>query len=482
MSTVTTNTAPQALLDNEEKISVWEKMGYGTGDLASCLIWGTLSMYLMYFYTDIFGISAAAAGFMIMILRALDAFVDPGVGVIADRTRTKMGKYRPYLIWFSIPFAVAVIFTFTTPAHLTGGHKLLYAYISYGSMMILYSVVNIPYSALLGVVTNNPVERTSFSSFKYLGAYLGGFVVSISLLPLAAHFGGNNIQHGWSIVMTLYIIAAVILFYVAFLSSKERVSPPPAQKRTPLIRDIKDLTSNLPWIILFIVSLLMILMSALGGTLSMYYFKYYVGTQVFMGHVIHLDVLASFFNTTGQIVTIIGVLVVPFIVKRFGKKKTFIAYFIIAAVIGIPTYFIAPNQLGLMFLINIIGNFFGGPTSVLLWAMYADSADYSEWKHGRRATALVFSVAILAQKLAWAVASGICGFLLSAAGFDANHVQDSQVIHLILNLRSFIPLYIGIVGIVFMFFYSLNDKKIKQVNEELAARRELQAHSIEVTK
>jgi GPH family glycoside/pentoside/hexuronide:cation symporter len=456
--------------EKSSKLKFIEKAGFGLGDTASCLVWQTISLYLLFFYTDVFGLEAVAAGFMIMLLRSLDAIIDPIVGMIADRTKTRWGKFRPYLIWFSIPLFITVVATFSTPDFSSSG-KLVYAYITYGLMMIMYSIINIPYSSMLGVLTSDPMERTSLSSFKFIGAYVGGLIISAALLPVAKSVGGSNVAHGWQVSMLIFGSIAVVLYFFTFILTKERVQPMPSQK-TSIKKDLKDLFTNYPWVLLLFISLSMILFVASRLNITTYYFKYYVGKQILWGKEFGFEEMASAFNTLGMIFAILGVMVVTWVAKRLGKKNTFLLYFIIACVSTGAYYFLSPQDILLMFILQVIGSFVGGPLSTLIWAMYADTADYSEWKNNRRATGLVFSAAIMAQKFGWAIGTAFTGWLLTKFGFSPNMEQNADVKNLICLLMSLIPIGAGIISIILTLFYNLDDKKMKSIEKDLIERRE----------
>ena len=257
-----------------EKLPFREKFAYGFGDLASVLYWQTFMAYILFFYTDVFGITAAAAGTMLLVTRLWDGVNDPMMGVIADRTETRWGRFRPYLLWLCVPFAVMGVLTFTTP-DLSGGGKLVWAYVTFTLLMMLYTAINIPYSALLGVVTADPVERAQVSSIKFIFAYTAGMIVSFTLLPMAARLGAGNDQRGWQLSFVVYDIAAVCFFLIAFIFVRERIKPV-AKERTPIRQDLKDLLRNRPWVMLLLTTITMILFIASRLTVTAHYFKYYV--------------------------------------------------------------------------------------------------------------------------------------------------------------------------------------------------------------
>ncbi len=268
-------------IPREDRISLKEKIGYSFGDAASNLYWKTFEWYLMFFYTDVFGISAAAVGTMLMVTRLADAVADPVMGSIADRTQTRWGHFRPYVLWGALPLAVAGVFTFTTP-HLSGGGKVIYAYITYSLLMFIYTAVNIPYSALMGVISPNSLERTSISSIRFIGAFTAGTFIQYFTLKFVNWFGQGNEARGWQLTMVFYGILAIILLVLCFLTTHERVTPPAAQK-SDLGRDMQNLFTSIPWIMLVGVLLLVLAAFAVKGSASTYYFKYYLHRESLSG-------------------------------------------------------------------------------------------------------------------------------------------------------------------------------------------------------
>ncbi len=457
---------------DKQKLSFWEKAGYGCGDLASVLFWQTIMVYLFFFYTDVYGLTAAAAGTMMGVSRLLDAFIDVGVGMTADRTSTRWGKFRPYLLWMSVPLGVAAVITFITPGFGPTG-KLVYAYITFILFMFFYSAINIPYTSLLGVISSDPNERTSASSFKFVGAYLAGFIVSISALPLAKYLGGGNSGKGWPITMAIYAAAAVVFFLITFASTHERIQPM-AKEKTSIRGDLKDLMKNTPWIILFAVTILFILFVCIRLAVTTHYFKYYVGEQrvALLGRTYGFEWLTSAFNAIGQAFSLIGVLLVPWFTRVVRKKRAVLILFITAILCTGSFFLFSPGQLLLIFGVQVIGSLTGGPISAVLWAMYADTADYSEWKTGRRATGLVYSASIMSNKIGWAVGTAIAGFILGAYGFVPDVAQNAGVLMGLKSMMSVIPLAFGLVAfLLLLFFYKLDDDIMKKIKEELEARR-----------
>jgi GPH family glycoside/pentoside/hexuronide:cation symporter len=449
------------------KLTLAEKIGYSCGDFASVLFWQTISLHLIFFYTDVFGIGAAAAGIMISLSRVWDSINDPLMGIIADRTRTRWGKFRPYLLWMAIPLAAAAVLTFSTPP-LSPGGKLIYAFITFNLFMMFYTAINIPYSAMLGVLTPDPAERTVLSSFKFFGAYIGGLVVSAGLLPLVKWVGGSGTSpFGWTVAMAVFGAAAVVLFFITFLSTKERVQPSVSQQTT-IWRDIADLLTNVPWLLLVFSTFAMLLWVSLRLGVINYYFKYYIAPGQY-------EKWGSVFNAAGMLASLAGVAAVGWIARRIGKKKAFLLLFTAANLLTFSFLFYTPNHLFLIMAAQVVGSFAGGPLTPLIWAMYADAADYSEWKNHRRATGLVFSASTMAQKFAWAAGALFTGWLLHWFGYQPDVEQPQRVILGFRLLMSAIPAVAGLISILIMVFYNLDEEKMKQIGHALEERRAAEA-------
>lgn len=725
------------------KLSLKEKLGYATGDFASNLFWQPFTIFLLYYYTDIFGLSAAAVGTMFLVTRVWDTFFDPLVGIIADRTQTRWGKFRPYLLWLAIPFGVIGALTYLAP-DLSQGGKLIFAYVTYTLMMMIYSLINVPYSALLGVISPDPHARESAASYKFVFAFLAGIIIQAATLPLVNQLGkgdtqivdtrlendkliltekgtgsarvivsaidslgssqstefvvkilkegltppkinaqpptdtlwagfntyeidltqffkvssdeslkfevqsdnprvakvsvknnkltiyekgkglatitinasnragtatltlpiviseagnsfprvvapsqpltlernfkshaisitnlfadadreplhyfatssdpkvvgvtvkdgqlvikevglgisrillyaydsrggfacdtlhisvvqpGNNppvVQHplsnlmldkgfksdticlasvfsdvdgnhltysitvvneakGYFHTMSVFALIAILMFFVTFATTRERVQPI-SEKVSSIKDDLKDLLQNKPWLALFALSIFMQIYVAVRQSAIIYYFKYYVGNTQ----------LASLYLVAGTLASLAGAFLIQFAAKKYGKKSSFIVLIVMGSLFTILTYYVKPDQLLPMFALQTILQFFTGPLSPLLWAMYTDSADYSEWKTGRRATGLILSASVFSLKFGWAIGSAITGWLLAYFGFQANVLQNAHAQDGIRLLISYIPT-IGLVLAGFtMLFYRLNEKTLAQMTAELAQRR-----------
>ena len=466
-----------------------EKFSYGFGNMASCLYWQTFMVYLTIFYTDIFGISAAAAGTMIGLSRSLDAFLDPVMGMIADRTHSRWGKFRPFLLWFCVPMAVMGVLTFTVPG-LGASGKLVWAYATYNALMLLYTVINIPYIALLGVISPDPNERTALASIQFVGAFAGGIIVSATLLPMSkvgGWLGAATVERGWQLSFVLYGAAAVLFFLTTFLNTRERVSPPKTQK-TSILRDLGDLLTNGPWLVVLGATITFILSVALRSSVTAHYFKYYVGSQTLTlpsflpasaagTQVWGWEGLVSIFNTSNQVASLLGVMLIPAFSRVTGRKTAVVLLSGVACAATASYYFLRPDQLALIFGINVVSSLAGGPVTALLWAMYADTADYAEWKRGRRATGLIFSASIFSQKQGWAIGAWVALALMQSVGFVANTVQTQASLHGLVLLMSVLPASLGILSLLIVLFYPLNEARMARIAGDLKERRGLEAAS-----
>jgi len=466
------------------KLPFKEKFAYGFGDLASVLYWQTFMLYFTYFYTDVFLIPASVAATMFLVSRIWDGVNDPLMGIIADRTKTRWGKFRPYLLWLCVPFAIMGVLTFTVPDFSLNG-KIIWAYVTFILIMMLYTAINIPYTALMGVISPDSNERTSVSSIKFLFAFAAGIIVSATLLPMTKILGGGNDAQGWQYTFMIYGVAAVIFFLIAFKGTRERVLPPKSQKMS-IKQDLKELVTNKPWLILLAATITFILFVAVRSSVTVHYFKYVIGQQEltlpFLGTSNYsFEAMTSIYNTVGQVSSLIGAVLVSWFAKKIGKKNAFYVLFIMAIFSTGILYFLTAKQLGLIFFFQVTGSISGGPLSVLLWAMYADTADYGEWKNGRRSTGLVFSASTMSQKFGWAFGAFVALTLMSQVGFQPNTDQSADSIHGLRLLFSLIPATVGILSMLILIFYPLNDKVVKEMGHDLELRRKDAGESVDLS-
>jgi GPH family glycoside/pentoside/hexuronide:cation symporter len=442
-----------------DRVCLKEKIGYSLGDAASNLYWKTFEFFLIIFYTDVFGISAAAVGTMLLVTRIADAVADPVMGAIADRTKTRWGHFRPYVLWFALPLAVAGVLTFTTP-DLGGGAKLVYAYVTYALLMFLYTAVNIPYTALMGVMTPNSVERTSISSIRFIGAFTAGVFVQYFTLRFVKVFGQGNETRGWQLTMVLYGVLAVILLALCFASTRERVVPPP-QQDSNLKRDLRELLGSRAWLVLVGVLLLILAAFVIKGSASAYYFKYFVKRE---------DLLGPFLVSNG-LAFLAAVSMASYLAKWLGKKPLFMMAIGIGALVIAGFWVPRPLDIGLMFALQIVSSFVIGFNSPLVFAMFADAADDAEWRTGRRNTGLVFASAIFSTKIGVAIGGWMFGLILAYFGYVANVAQTARSLHGIILSMSWIPCALMVLATAVMQFYPLDEALMVKIEAELKARR-----------
>ena len=457
-------------------ISLKEKIGYGFGDMASSMFWKLFGMYLLFFYTDVFGMEAAAVGTMFLITRVWDSFFDPVVGILADRTETRWGKFRPYLLFLAIPFAVIGVFTFFTPAF-SSADKVIYAYVTYSLMMIVYSGINVPYASLLGVMSPDPKDRNVLSTYRMAFAYIGSFVTLLLFMPMVNYFSGNSKviedqQHGWFMAVIVIAIACAVLFLLCFAFTRERVKPI-REKPAPLKDDLKDLLRNKPWWILLGAGISALLFNPIRDGATVYYFKYYVEEDLFgTVNVLNIPlVLSGLYLALGQAANILGVVLAAPLSNRVGKRYTYMGAMIIATALSILFYGLGSNDLIFIFILQVLISICAGSIFPLLWSMYADCADYSEYKTGNRATGLIFSSSSMSQKLGWAIGTAMTGWLLAYFGFEANQVQNAETISGIRMFMSVFPAVGTILSVIFIYFYPLTEDKLKDITKELEKRR-----------
>jgi GPH family glycoside/pentoside/hexuronide:cation symporter len=460
--------------DTSVKLSLKEKIGYSVGDTASNLFFQTIMLFLTYFYTDVFGLPAATVGILFLVTRLWDAVNDPIMGTIADRANTRWGKFRPFILIMSLPFCIVAVLAFTTPDfEITG--KIIYAYITYNLLMMMYTAVNVPYSALMAVITPNSMERTELSTYRFVAAFFGGFIVQASMLYLVKYFGDGNQATGWQRAMACLSGLAFLLFLITFATTKERVYPPKEQK-ADLKVDLKDLFTSVPWLLIAGASIFQLIFIVIRSSMIVYYFKYYVQDQTvtFFGNTMNLslDSLTSSFLISGTVFTILGSILTKWLTKKFDKKNTYGGALLISAVTTGIFYFLKPQDLVLIYALNIVVSFAFGPVSVLQWAMYTDVADYSEWKNKRRATGLIMAASLFSLKMGLTLGGATVAWMLDYYGFVANQIQSTVTTEGIVKLISLFPAVAGIIGgLLILSFYPLTNKMMVTIEEDLTARR-----------
>jgi len=443
------------------KLSIKEKVGYSLGDTASHFVWDMVGFWLLFFYTDIYGISAAAAGTIMMIARFWDMAIDPIIGVISDRTNTRWGKFRPYILFGAVPYAVLAILTFTTPNFGEVG-KLIYAGATYVLLMTAYAFINLPYSALGAVMSDDTYERAGLNSYRFIAGFIGQFVVTGLALTLANYFGNGDKAQGFQYTLMLFAGLSLVFFYITFKTTKERVQPPKEQKDS-VKEDVRNLFKNKAWVILAIVGIVSFIMFAMQNAAIAYYFKYYLNREDNV----------QLFNVVGTVALIVALPLSKPLAKRFGNKNVFIGSSLVSGLFFMLIYLPGVTDLTTIYVFNVIAKMAYAPAVPLLWTMIADSADYGEWKSGRRSTGLYFSAAVFAQKAGWGIGAAIAGWILSISNFMPNVEQTESSITGIKLLVSVIPGILYMSCAIFMLFYNIDSKTTDLMKIELEERRKM---------
>ncbi|MRT93977.1 MFS transporter [Ancylomarina sp. 16SWW S1-10-2] len=443
----------------ESKLSIKEKVGYSLGDTASHFVWDMVGFWILIFYTDTFGISAAAAGTIMLIARFWDMISDPIMGIIADRTNTRWGKFRPYILWMAIPYSVLAVLTFTTP-DLGPTGKVIYAGVTYMLLMTVFTAINLPYSSLGAVMTSDSYERAGLNSYRFIFAFIGQFIVSGTALSLALYFGGDDTAKGYQYTLILFSIVSFVLFMITFKTTKERVQPPKEQKEN-LKEDFRNLFKNKPWVILFLVGIISFIMFAMQNLSIAYYFKYYIGKEENV----------QLFNVIGTVALIVAIPFSKPLAKKFGKRNVFLASSLLSGFFFICLYLPAANNLTMIYIFNILAKMAYAPAVPLLWTMLADTADYSEWKTGRRSTGLVFSAATFAQKAGWGIGGALAGWMLAIFNFTPNVEQTETAITGIKLMISVIPGILYMSCAILLYFYTIDHETCVVMKTDLDKRR-----------
>ena len=482
-----------------ERLSITEKVGYSLGDLAANLIFQTLITFLAFFYTDVYRIPAGTAATIIFAVGMLGAFVfTPSIGLLADRTHTRWGQYRPWILWTAIPFGVLSLLAFSTPDFGDSG-KVFYALATYTLLVLVYAANNLPYAALSGVLTGSMSQRNSLSAYRFVAVMVAQFIIQVLLLPLVLILGDGDKVRGFHNAMSVFAVVGTIFFLITFFTTKERISPP-RQQRTSIRDDLADLARNRPWLVMLFLTILVFITLALRGGMSIYYFQYYleeaalasfldgVGFESFIGGLnamlANMGLVAfqwpddaptsafSLFNAGGIIFMIIGIGFSKPLADRFGKRDVFGGALLVSTLFLLAFLFFAPDAIGWVFASQILHGFFYGITIPLLWAMIADVADYSEWKNGRRATAIIFSAMLCGLKIGLSVGGALVAAILAHYSYEAGAATQSAAA--VEGIRLSVSLYCSIpflLCVALLFFYEIGKPMEAKIERELAQRR-----------
>ena len=447
-------------------LSFREKVGYGLGDMASNFYMGFFGLFLLYYYTDVFGISPAAAATMLLLTKIVDAVSDPAMGLIADRTESRWGKYRPYLLWAAVPYAILGYLLFLGPEFSDAG-KLIYAYATYTLVMLAYTAINVPYSALLAVISPVAEERTKATQFRFVFASLGTLCVGAFATPLVGWLGGGDEVLGFRLTIILFAVLSVLIFWVTFAATRERIQPKP--HKSSVGEDFSALLKNQSWIILVITGILVVVGLIARFASIVFYLKYYVeddGSRIFL-----IFDRTAFLTSCGLIGQLIGALMTPFLATRFEKHHLVIGLNLLHAALLAICFMIPPEQFSLIVVVHSLGILTFGVTITLLFSMYTDCAEFGEWKTGKHTAGLIVSASMFSLKFGSAVGGALPGFMLAWFGFVANEVQTDLAITGIRLMFNVLPAVFFLIGGLMMFFYRIDWTTLRRVEAELHERR-----------
>ncbi len=443
-------------------LSTKDKIGYGLGDMASALVWQTATLFLAYFYTDVFGLPAAIMGTMFLVVRVVDAFIDPCIGAMVDRTQTRHGRFRPWLLWFAIPFGVSCLITFYVP-DVGPTAKIIYACATYSILSVVYSAINVPYCAMPGALTLDPRERHSIQSWRFALSFIGGLIVTVIALPLVDWLGSGNLQKGYFYAMSLMGLLGVGLFYCCFAMTKERYSPRNDTSGS-MAGDLKLLAKNSQWRIVFVFNILLLTAVVTRGSATMYYVKYVL---------LRPDLVFAFI-VSGMIASLLGALLSERLLGKFDRVRAYQWTIVTFVIFATAIFFIPPTAVWLIFALNLVFSFIQNLTTPLQWTMFSDVVDYEEHRTGRRLDGLVFSTALFAIKFGLALGGAVVGWILGMVDYLPNQAtQSASVLSTINALFTLIPSVLFIAMAVLLLIYKLNSRKVYSIASELAARRQL---------
>lgn len=483
------------------RLPVREKIGYALGDVATNFFFQSMILYQSRFYTDTVGLSPAIVGWMFLVFRLADAFFDPLIGALSDRTKTRWGKFRPWILATALPFGLIFWLVYVTPNFGPQG-KLIYAFVTYLLVMVLYSANNTPYAALMGVMTPDSSERTNIARYRFVAALFGQLIIQTFALPLVDKFGAGNSAKGWAVTMAIFGAIMVVCNIIVFTTTKERVEPNPEQKPS-IVEDVKNVVSCKPWLAMFVLTLMIFTMLVLRGTSLNYLFAYYMDQATMRdfflnmglgsGGVAHpsgfkmvLDwfgllikpdasnaagVAFSFLQVVGSLVQIVFILMSKPLADRFGKKAVFIAGMSVTIVATVLVFFVPPTGMAPMVWLSVLWAVGWGPTVPLLWVMIADVADYSEWQTSRRATGFMYAGILFALKAGLGLGGAVAGWVMAAHGYVANAVQTPEALLGIRLGATFYPAIAMLLCLVCLALYPITKRLNIQIQDELTERR-----------
>jgi GPH family glycoside/pentoside/hexuronide:cation symporter len=465
---MTSTPSAEAKAPASDRLRISEYVGYALGDTASNLFFQTFNIFLTYYYVDVWGLAATAVSWMMLLVRFWDSVADPVMGIVADRTKTRWGRFRPYLLWMALPYGIAGYLIFANPSLGPQG-KLIYAYATYTLMLFAYTGVNVPYSSLLGVLSPSSRTRMVASSFRFVGAFGGGLLVSLLVRPLVKSLGGGDEVSGFQQTMAFFAVLSVALFWVTFATTRERVTPPPGQASS-VRGELGELARNRPWLILLFAAAFSTTFIVMRSGSTLFYFKYCVGDD---GSPILFGALdrTTIFLSTGMASMMLGSACLGIFARAADKRTLAVALTLVTSLSYASFYFLPPDNYPLLLAVNALGTLCMGPTSALVWAMYADVADYGEWKFGRRSTGLVYSASLFALKSGTTIAGWLLPMFLAWFGFVPNVRQSSTALLGISLAFSVMPGFFALLKAAALWAYPLHQREVERIERELSERR-----------
>ena len=445
-----------------------EYIGYALGDTASNFFFQTFNIFLTYYYVDVWGIAATTLLWLFPVVRAFGAFDDVIMGLIADRTNTRWGKFRPYLLFGAIPYGICGYLMFAGPS-LSANGKVIYAFVTYALMLISYTVINVPYSAMLGVISPSPRTRTVASTYRFVGAFGAAFLISLLVRPMVKYLGAESEVRGFQLTIGIFAVLSIALILITFATTKERVTPPPQQK-TNVREELGELFKNWPWVVLLITSIFSNAFAALRSGSTIFYFKYVQGYDS-TPYLWWLD-RTTVFLASGALGLVLGTLCLGPIARKIDKKYYAATLSLVTGLSFLGFFFVPNGQFGLMIAVNMLAQFCAGPTSALTWALYGDVADYGEHKYGRRSTGLVYSASLFSIKTGILIGGFLVPLFLDRFGYIKG--AATQTAHAILGITiafSLGPAFFALLKCVALIIYPLNQKRVDEIEKDLTARR-----------
>lgn len=448
-------------------LSFSEKFNYALGDTASNFFFQFFAIFVVYYYTDVYGLRPAAVTTMLLMVKLWDWVTDPVMGIIADRTNTRWGKFRPYLLWMAVPYGALGYLMFINP-DLGEEGKLVFAYVTYILMMTAYTAINVPYGAMMGVMTTSSSERLTLGTFRFVGAFSAAIILGMSVRPMVRYLGGDDEILGFQYTMAIFAVLSVLMFLQTFHGTRERVSPPPSQD-SHIGKDLKTLFMNKAWLVMVIAGIFTLACVAIRGGATVYFFKYYMLDD--NSPFIWIWDRTSFFITTGAIVFVIGVIAGRYLSDFYDKRSLMLFLTLSSAIIMGLMFYVPSDAYWTMLTMNALSSLLSGPTPALVWAMYGDVADFGEWKFNRRTTALVFSAAQFAQKFGLTIGGVLPTAVLTYVGYEANMVQSETSLLGIRLIFTWLPAVFAIIAGLAFIFYPLRDSQLVQIEKDLVGRR-----------